>query len=189
MRQILFFSSFLLMANLLAQNKKTTADSTTKVVYTDIVKVDSTNRFELYQKASKWIGSQSFTLVEENILEGKIMAKNSFDVFSEKGVLSKPNGVFTHDVSIDVKDGKYRYTFSNFLYRKYKQDRQDLLKYIPERSTKAIEDNKAPGWSKQWSKNKMQATDKINQYIISLRDAMKYVARKTAAPPKPKEEW
>jgi len=188
------FIAFLIVSfgNSFAQDAKAPKDSAIvakKVSYSEIVKVDSTNRFELYKKASKWVSQQKFEILEEDALGGKIAAKNSFIVYSDKGVLAKPNGDFTYDIIIDIKEGKYRYTFSNFIYRRYKQDRQDLLKYIPERSKKPIEDTKAPGWKKQWAKDKLQVNDKINEHIVSLREAMKYVAPKPILPEKPKEEW
>ena len=189
MKYFVFLSSILLVVNGYAQGKKAAKDSVVKVVYSEIIKVDSSNRFDLFKRASKWVESQKFEVEEENALTGKISARNRFEVFSEKGVLAKPNGDFTHDFIIEVKDGKYRYTFTNFTYRKYKQDRQDLLKYIPEKSSKPIEDKSAPGWYKQWGKNKMQVSEKVNSYIVNLREAMKYVPPTVPAQQKPKEEW
>lgn len=168
-----------------SQDKKG-LDTTKKVVFSEIVKVDSTNRFDLYLKAVKWVERQKFEVVEEDQLGGKIVAKNSFIVYTDKGVLAKPNGDFTHDIIIELKDGRYRYTFDNFIYRQYKQDR--TLKYVPVKGQKPIEDSKAAGWKKQWGKNKIQVTNKINDYISSLNSALKYV------PPvkiveKAKDDW
>lgn len=172
-----------------AQDNKAKQDTIKKINYSEIVKVDSTNRFELYKKAAKWMEKQGFEIEEEDPLTGKISAKNKFTVFTDKGVLSKPNGEFSHDVILEVKDGKYRYSFTNFMYRKLVQDRQDLLKYVPERGKKPIEESNAPGWKKQWGKNKMQVDEKITGYINNLRESLKYVAPKPVTPPKPKEEW
>ncbi len=186
--RFLIFISFFVFQSAFAQSSKDTI-TTKKVVYTEIVKVDSTNRFELYKKASRWVGRQKFDVIEEDALSGKIIAKNSFIVYSERGVLAKPNGDFTYDIFIDIKEGKYRYTFTNFVYRRYRQDRQDLLKYIPEKGKKPIEDTKAAGWKKQWNKDKLQVNNKVNEHIVSLNQAMKYVAQKSAETEKPKEEW
>ena len=186
---ILFF--FLLIEIGFAQTATVSKDTikTNKVTYSEIVKVDSTNRFDLYKKASKWVAQNKFEVIEEDALSGKILAKTSFIVYSEKGVLAKPNGDFTYDISIDTKEGKYRYTFTNFIFRRYKQDRQDLLKYVPEKGRKPIEDTKAPGWKKQWAKDKLQVNNRVNEHIVSLREAMKYIAPKPVEAPKPKEEW
>src|SRR4051812_26231603 len=109
MRYLFLLSFSLLFLNhSFAQKTKASKDTTKKVIYSEIVKVDSSNRFELYQKASKWIEHQTFEVEEEDPMTGKITAKNRFEVYTDKGVLSKPNGDFTHDVIIDVKDGKYR---------------------------------------------------------------------------------
>ena len=170
-----------------AQDKKSKKDTVAKTVYSEIVKVDSSNRYELFKKASKWVESQGFKIEEEDPYGGKIVAKNKFEVYTDKGVLAKPNGSFTHDVIIDIKEGKYRYTFSNFMYSYIKQDR--TYKYVTVKGQKPMEENNAPGWKKQWGKNKMQVSNKINAYIVSLRETMKYVAPKPVAPPKPKEEW
>jgi hypothetical protein len=186
---ILFFS--FIINNGFAQTGVPAKDTikTNKVNYSEIVKVDSTNRFDLYKKASKWVAQNKFEVIEEDPLGGKILAKTNFIVYSEKGVLAKPNGDFTYDIIIDLKEGKYRYSFTNFIFRRYKQDRQDLLKYIPEKSRKPIEDTKAPGWKKQWSRDKLQVNNRVNEHIASLREAMKYIAPKPIEAPKPKEEW
>ena len=168
-----------------SQDKKG-SDTTQKVVFTEVVKVDSVNRFDLYLKAVKWVEKQKFEVVEEDQLGGKIIAKNSFIVYTDKGVLAKPNGDFTHDVVIELKDGRYRYTFSNFIYRQYKQDRN--LKYVPVKGQKPIEDGKAAGWKKQWGKNKIQVTNKINDYISSLNNMLKYVPTVKIVE-KPKDDW
>ena len=186
---ILFCSFFI--KNGIAQTATPSKDTikTNKVTYSEIVKVDSTNRFDLYKKASKWVAQNKFEVIEEDVLGGKILAKTNFIVYSEKGVLAKPNGDFTYDITVDVKEGKYRYTFTNFVFRRYKQDRQDLLKYVPEKGRKPIEDTKASGWKKQWAKNKLQMNNRVNEHIVSLREAMKYIAPKPIEAAKPKEEW
>ena len=189
----LFASMFLLLffQCSFAQSKKEPKDTVTvkKVLYSEIVRVDSSTRFELYKKAAKWIEGQAFEIIEEDPYSSKIIAKHSFIVYTDKGVLAKPNGDFSYDIVLEAKEGKYRYTFSNFVYRRYKQDRQDLLKYIPVKGKKPIEDTKAPGWKKQWIKDKMQVSSKIEAYIVSLNNAMKYMAPKAASAAKPKEEW
>lgn len=188
MRFVLLMScSLFLFSATQAQNNKSKKDTVAKVIYSEIVKVDSANRFDLYKKAVQWVQKQKFEVKEEDALTGKVVAKNRFEVVTDKGVLAKPNGDFTHEVLIDVKDGKYRYTFTNFTYRQYKQDRN--LKYVPVKGTKPIEESNAPGWKKQWGKNKMQVNQKVEGYIASLREAMKYVPSAEAVPVKPKEEW
>jgi hypothetical protein len=186
---ILLFSFFIKSG--FAQTATTSNDTikTNKVTYSEIVKVDSTNRFDLYKKASKWVTQNKFEVVEEDPLGGKILANSKMITYTDKGVLAKPNGEFTYDITIDVKEGKYRYTFTNFIFRRYKQDRQDLLKYVPEKGRKPIEDTKASGWKKQWSRNKLQMNSRVNEHIADLREAMKYIAPKPFDAVKPKEEW
>ncbi len=184
-QRIILFLCLITFSWSFAQTKDK-ADTTEKVVFTDIVKVDSTSRFELYRKASKWAESQKFQIVEEDPYGGKIIAKNKITVYTDKGVLAKPNGEFNYDVVIDIKDGKYRYTFSNFVYTYIKMDRN--YRYAPVKGKKPMEDGKAAGWKKQWGKNKMQVTNSVEGYISSLREAMKYVAPVKVAE-KQKETW
>lgn len=187
MKKLLFILLILCINQAHAQKKKNPSDSTKKIIYSEIVKIDSTNRFELYRKAAKWIESQKFTILEEDQIAGKLLAKNKIVVYTDKSVLAKPNGEFNHDVLIEIKEGKYRYSFTNFVFTYYKQDRN--MKYVPVKGKKPMEDTKAPGWKKQWARNKMQVTAEINNHIINLKEAMKYVAPKPVATPKAKEEW
>ena len=178
---------FLLSFQLFAQSKKASVDTTKKITFTEIIKVDSANRFELYKKAEKWVEQNKFEVVEVDPIEGKILAKDQVIVYTDRSVLAKPNGDFFYDIILEVKDGKYRYSFTNFVYRFYKQDRN--LEYKPVKGSKPIEDTKAQGWKKQWSKNKMQVTAEVNNHIKTLKEAMSFVAPKPVAKPKPKEEW
>jgi hypothetical protein len=187
--RIYLLGFFILISQLShSQTKETKHDTTKKVIYSDVVKLDSMNKYELYKRAVKWISKQGFTEVEEDPYGCKIIAKNKFTVYTDVSVLAKPNGNFTHNVMIEARDGRYKYVFSEFKYHYIKQNRD--LKYVEVKGEKPIEDTKAPGWKKQWAKNKKQVNNKMEVYIKSLYNEMSYTAPVPVAKPDPKkEDW
>jgi len=90
-----------------------------EVVYTEIVKSDSTNYKELYVRAHVWFAN-TFNSAQ-NVVQlddkdaGHIIGKGVFE-FDETVMVVWVN--FT--IEIQTKDGKYKYTLSNFLYKGYR---------------------------------------------------------------------
>jgi hypothetical protein len=90
-----------------------------EVVYTEIVKIDSTDSKELYVKAHEWFAN-TFNSAQ-NVVQlddkdaGTIIGKGVFE-FDETVMVVWVN--FT--IEIQTKDGKYKYTLSNFIYKGYR---------------------------------------------------------------------
>lgn len=86
-----------------------------KVVYTEIVKVDSVNKNKLYSRANKWIISRYksakdvIQLADQD--EGIIIGKGNFGItyYSRRPLID-------NTLQIEVKDGRYKITISNLIY-------------------------------------------------------------------------
>lgn len=166
-------------------------DSTKRITFEAIVKVDSTPVMTLQAKGEDWMRrnfkSENST-AQSDAISGYIQSEGSFFVYT-KGMVSKEiHGAIRFKVSIDVKANKYRYKFYDFVFAYYKQNRQ--YQYVPTGKVKPLEDKKFPGWEKPWQRYKNETYVKINAYISSLNTAMIY--KKPVEEKKPvvkKEQW
>jgi hypothetical protein len=146
-----------------------------KIEMTEVVQLDSINKkFLLYQNAMVWLSSfpsdeTKITKQEKDEATGSIKCEFQFPVYTQTnvGVLKKINGMITYSFNLDVKDHKYRYSFTNFIYHYYKQDRN--YKYVDTGKKKNLEDMKASGWQKLWDKHRLLTAKKIEKDINSLK--------------------
>lgn len=92
------------------------------VVYTEVVKVDSINKKELYNRAKKWVvlkyKSANDVIQLDEKEDGIIIGKGNFTI---KYYKRKPT--IEHTLQIETKDGRYKYTVSSFIYSDVQNDR------------------------------------------------------------------
>lgn len=145
-------------------------DSTTnRVTYYEVVKTDtSLHKSVLLLNAEKW--TQKNLKVEEIKADSHKIVCAGFMIMSEsKGIMEKNSGRFSFDFIIEVKEGRYRYMFTNFVYNKYTIDKNGNKQY---EHKKHIEDAKAPGWNKLWNKHKATLDFRIRDLIADLKVQM-----------------
>ncbi len=87
--------------------------------------------------------------IQNDSIEGKTEGNIEFLVYSQSGILRKVAGAIRYHVSVEVKDGKYRYTFTDFIFDYYKQDRNYHM--VKTGKTKPLEETEAAGWQKLWT--------------------------------------
>jgi len=180
MRSILIFS-FLLLNYSYAKTQGLPFNTAGKIEMAEVIQLDSiNNKSILYNNAIVWTegfpsNETKITHIENDPVAGKISCSFQFPVYIQAsvGVLKKINGMITYDCTIEVKDFKYRYSFTNFIYHYYKQDR--TYKYVDAGKTKKLEDFKASGWQKLWNKHRMITATKLETDIKSLKETMQTV--------------
>lgn len=105
-----------------------------------------------------------------DLLEGFVKCTTSIMVYT-KGMVSKEiHGRITYEVNVEIKEHKYRYTFTNFVFEYYKQNRQ--YKYEPTGRLKPLEDPKYPGRQPVWNKHKIGINNLVLQHIATLKNDM-----------------
>lgn len=144
-----------------------------KVSFLEIVKADTTEMSTLYQLADNWIRknfkSNQMTSHKTDTA-GFINSEGSFLVYN-KGIISKePHGRIRFNISIDVKNNKYRYCFTDFVFEYYKQNRE--YKFVATGKEKPLEETKSPGWQSLWDKHRLETNKVINNYIVNLKTSM-----------------
>lgn len=92
------------------------------VVYTEVVKVDSMNKKELYNRAKKWVvlkyKSTNDVIQLDDKEDGIIIGKANFGIryYSRKPTIA-------HTLQIETRDGRYKFTISNFIYSDIQNDK------------------------------------------------------------------
>lgn len=147
-------------------------DSVTgKIIYTEIVKADSTTKEKLYLKGREWLANtfkSSKEVIEMDDKEaGLIIGKGTLVVS-----LNGDWGYIHFTVALYFKDGRYKYEIKNITHEHPKSASGSLLG-----DGGAIE-NENPGCGKmymtqkQWDKIKANADSNIKILIADLKKSM-----------------
>ena len=148
-------------------------DENNKIVFYEIINIDTIERKYLYENALIWLKS---TLVEkndkitfENELMGTIEGESGFMVYVPSIISHMPHGKISYKVQLEIKEKKYRYYFSDFIFQYYQQDRRDF-KYKPVKSAlKPLEKEKYMGSQNAWNAHKVTVKETIDGQIANLK--------------------
>jgi hypothetical protein len=185
---------FSLLSYHLAKSQGLSMNASGKIEMAEVIQLDSiNNKTILYQNAIEWTegfpsNETKITSIQRDLNAGKITCSFQFPVYSQTtvGVLKKINGTITYDAIIEVKDFKYRYSFTNFIFHYYKQDRN--YKYVDAGKKKNLEDMKASGWQKLWSHHRLTTAEKLSKDIEGLKARMQQVSLPSVQPEPAKKE-
>jgi len=149
---------------------------TGKITYTEVAYVDdsTTTKDQLYSVAREWFArtfkSSNDVLQMDDRKAGKLIGKGSFEI-EMTPYLTESYVEFT--ISIYVKNGKYKYEFTDFYHISFK----------PGYSGGALEDEKPDCGGmrmtkKGWKQVKEQTSIKIPSFISYLKSEMNKIAQK-----------
>jgi hypothetical protein len=121
MKEISFFTLLFAYLNVNAQVINLPIDSATKAIdYNEVIQVDSVPKEELYSRALEWFAetykaSKSVIQMEDKE-NGKIVGKALMKVYHRSLGTDYPSGHINYTLSIQFKDGRYRYSFHDFYH-------------------------------------------------------------------------
>jgi hypothetical protein len=144
--------------------------------FADVAIADSLDKDVLFQNAKKWVAllelnNESVFQLQPDSMNGKLSGKSTFYVFSQSGILKKISGKVSYNFSVEVKDKKYRYSFTDFVFHYFKQDR--YYNMVETGKTKPLEEVEAQGWQKLWTTHRKYVTVKMNDNVKLLQVQMK----------------
>jgi hypothetical protein len=147
-------------------------DEKGKVIFYEVIKAEDFKKGILYENAKNWLTENSFHIesTPEDSIAGKIVASQSFYVYARGYISKKIHGKITYKTSIEVKDNRYRYSFSDFTFFYYKEDRNYQM--VPTGKEKPIEESKASGWQSLWEQHKKNTQVHITRQIQDLKSSM-----------------
>ncbi|HVD97045.1 MAG TPA: DUF4468 domain-containing protein [Cytophagaceae bacterium] len=165
-------------------------DETGKITYLDVVRMDSIPADTLFKRINEWVKysyPKSNTTIDS--ITRKIATRGRFLVYLNPGVLKEIHGAIRYDLSIELKENRYRYVFTNFVFEYYKQDK--FYKYNPTGKEKPLEEEKFPGWQSAWEKHKNTTDAHVKQKIADLKKAVENKKPETMyiAPVKKTQDW
>ncbi len=146
-------------------------DEEGKITYMDVVRMDSVSADTLYKRIKQWVMftyPKSKTTIDS--ITRRIVTRERFLVYTNPGVLKEIHGAVRYDLAIELKENRYRYTFTNFVFEYYKQDRN--FKYNPTGKEKPLEEEKFPGWQTPWEKHKNNTDAHVKQKIEDLKKSV-----------------
>jgi hypothetical protein len=175
----IIFSALLLSALSLNAQDNTSicpVDTDTKLItYKEVVEVPGKTG-ELFNRSIEWVNTQyknpSEATKVRNPATGLVEIIHRIELTREEKGIVRPAGIVDYSMKIEMKDGRYRYTITNFNYK-------DL-------SRKPIEfwmDKKDKAYTPEWDNYLKQVDDFTRKLIESLKKGM--------LPPAPKkvDEW
>jgi hypothetical protein len=158
-------------------------NSSGKIEIVDVVNMESVKKDELFQRSVSFIADVSdpnfkVLSVEKDSINDKISAVYQIMIYTQTGVLKKLQGAVSYSLTLEVKDGKYRYDFTDLVFHYYGQNRNYQM--VDTGKKKKLEEMKASGWQKAWNECKATTASKIQKQIISIKAAM--ATRKASLP-------
>lgn len=166
----LFALSILFIAPAIAQDLP--KDEEGIITYTEVVEVAGMSQEALVKNAQKWF-NEVYKSDQKRVTEGSKISDNH-NIIVKKG--SKDVGGVNYDVSIMVKDGRYKFVFTNFVHKDYQ-------KTIGTGGKLEREEPKDGFSAKVWADIKVQVDTQIQELIAELKKAM--VAKDAAK----KDDW
>lgn len=169
-------------------------NSSGKIEVIDVVKMDTLSKDELFQRSVRLFNDTSdpnykLLSIEKDSVNGKVSGVYQIMIYVQTGVLKKIQGAVSYSLAVEVKDGKYRYDFTDFVYHYYAQNRN--YQTVDTGKTKNLEESKATGWQKAWNHCRTTTASKIEKQIISIKAAMatKKPSSAIAAMETKKNDW
>jgi hypothetical protein len=154
-------------------------DEQGQVSFYHVVKADSLPASTLYGHAKGWLRRRGYALATADSAAGRLVATSALSVY-DRGYLSKKlHGKVRYQLTVEVKNGRYRLQFNDFVFDYYHEDRTYRL--VPTGKTKPLEEPLAAGWQQLWQSHRQATLLGINGLAAELKTAMLAVPRPTAA--------
>ena len=177
----------------LAQDTQFPIDDLGKYTITEVVELHGIDKDKLFLNGQKFMKKvkvlnskkKYYNIEKENYT---IRNKGSFYVYRIGSVKKGIGGAVEYDINLEIKDGKYRYTITNFIFNEYQRNRYGKYepvkgKFIPlEMEVSSI--NK-----KEWEKHKQVVFEKSLELIQNLYSEMIYAEEKKNKKVKKDDNW
>lgn len=152
-------------------------DERGRVAFYAVVPADTLRAGLLYTHAKAWLHRRGYALATADSAAGRLVATNAFAVYDRGYVSKKLHGKVQYQLTVDVKDGRYRQQFTDFVFAYYHEDRN--YRFVPTGKTKPLDEPAAPGWQKLWDDHRQGTRQAVEGFAAELKTAM-------LAVPKPK---
>ena len=181
MRLLLLLFCTLLLATPPGHGQALPLDSRGKVSFYEVVPADSLRAGTLYAHARHWLRKRGYTLSTADSAAGRLVATQALAVYDRGYLTKKLHGKVRYQLTLEVKNGRYRLQFSDFVFDYYYEDRAYRL--VPTGKSKPLEDSLAAGWQPLWRHHRHDTLLGITSLQAELKTVMLTVPKPQAAPP------
>lgn len=188
---LLFLSTVLFSAT--AQDIPFPINDIGKYEFGDVVELHGIDKEKLFQNGQKFmkkvkvLNSKKKFYVEEKENYG-ISNRGSFYVYRLGSVKKGIAGAVEYDVHLEIKDGKYRYTVTNFMFNEYQKNRYGKYEPLKGKYT-PLEMEVSSLNKKEWEKQRQVVYDKSQELIQNLYGDMVYAEEKKNKKVKKDDDW
>ena len=182
----------LLLALFDATGQSLPLNASGKCEIAEVVVADGFSRATLFANDLQWFkalprNDVNVLAVVKDSIEAKVSGDLELLVYSQSGILRKLAGSITYHISVETKEGKYRYIIDNFVYHYYAQNRNYQM--VKTGKTKGLEESKAAGWQKLWTQHRKTifgvVTGQVNELKTKMTETSKSETDKTVK----KADW
>lgn len=136
MKNILMaFVCMLFARTAFAQKDSLAFDENDKYIYYQTVSQPGLSTDSLYNRGLYFIKTaypkSKLSMVTADKTQGVIMGKGSFLVSKKAFITTHEDGAISFSMRIEVKDAKYRYWFTDFVYTPYQRNRYNVYEPVP----------------------------------------------------------
>lgn len=145
-------------------------DERGKVSFYYVVKADSLPAGTLYGHAKGWLHRRGYTLATADSATGRLVATHMLNMYDQGYLSKKLHGKMRYQLTVEVKNGRYRLQFSEFVFAYYQENR--VYHFVPTGKTKPLEEPLAAGWQKLWQGHRQDTLLGIASLTAELKTAM-----------------
>lgn len=121
----------------------------------------------------------------ENLI---ITNKGSFYAYQYGSFGKAIDGAVEYDITLEIKDGRYRYTITNYTFNQYIRNRYGKFEPVNGKYT-PLESGMSDLNKKAWEHNRQTAYDKSMDLIQNLNENMIFVEKEENKKIKKSENW
>jgi hypothetical protein len=160
---------------------------------TEVVLAEGFTGPALYANELRWLKGLTrvdgkLSSVIKDSIGGTVSGNFEFLVYAQSGILRKVAGAISYHFSVETKEGKYRYSFTDFVYHYYAQDRN--YRVVKTGKTKPLEEVEAPGWQKLWTDHRKTVSARVHNQIDELKQKILETPKQAAGKPEVKKvDW
>ena len=176
--KITLFLTFLLIQNAFAQKAVFPTDENGKYTFIEIVDLPEMKSERLFRNGQAFMDKIEFMDSKENFLavdenNNSIQTKGRFSVHNYGSIKKHIDGIVSYSILLEIKDGKYRYTITDFVFNPYERNRYG--KFVPVNGkTTPLEVAPSKLNQKNWNQYRSEVYEKTFVLIQNLNKAMSY---------------
>jgi hypothetical protein len=166
----------LITLSLHAQPPVPIEEGTGRVVYTEVVNVPGASQTEIFKRLEHWLSTYyknpASIIQTKDAATGKLEGKHTLYVYNEVNGKKNQFGQVKYTITVDVKEGKYRYQLHDIYFFK-----------APKLYVEAWLDPNAPNKDVQWG-----YLQQVHDYMTDLVNQLKTTMAKPA-PQSQGDDW